>query len=43
MLGTMSFSATSHSGLGPDNIVLASLASAKNSKSMAIFRERLGG
>ena len=43
MLGTMSFSATSHSGLGPDNIVLASLASAKNPKSMAIFRERLGG
>lgn len=41
MLGNMSFTATNHSGLGADDVVLASIASAKDPKSMSIFRERL--
>lgn len=41
MLGTFSFTATNHSGLAADELVLANIVSAKSGKAMGIFRERL--
>jgi len=40
MLGNLSFSETNHCGISPDDVVLASVASAKDPKAMKVFRER---
>ena len=40
LLGKMSFSATDHTGIGPDEIAMGTLLSVKDPRSMGVFRER---
>ncbi|MDB5819579.1 MAG: hypothetical protein JWQ11_3219 [Rhizobacter sp.] len=40
MLGELSFSPTNHTGISPDQVVLASVASGRDPKSLKVFRQR---
>lgn len=40
LLGKMSFSATDHTGIGPDEIAMGTLLSVKDPRSLGVFRER---
>lgn len=43
LLGPITFSKTNHTGIGPDEIVLATLSSVKDGRAMGVFRERASG
>ena len=43
MLGTLNFSAEKHSGIGVEDMVMASISSARDPKAMSIFRARAKG
>ncbi len=40
LLGPISFTPTNHTGIGPDEIVMGTLSSVKDSRAMGVFRER---
>ena len=40
LVGPISFTKTNHTGIGPDEIVLATLSSVKDARAMGVFRER---
>ena len=41
LVGPISFTPTNHTGIGPEEIAMATLASVKNPKAMGVFRERV--
>ena len=41
LLGPISFTPTNHTGIGPDQIAMGSLSSARDARAMAVFRERV--
>lgn len=43
LLGPMTFSATNHTGINADQIVMATLPSVKDGRSLGVFRERVKG
>ena len=40
LLGPISFTPANHTGIGPDEIVMGTLSSVKDSRAMGVFRER---
>jgi len=41
LLGPISFSPTNHTGIGPEEIAMGSLSSARDARSLGVFRERV--